>query len=195
MTGLILRLGVLCGLLVLLGWGGVAAWREATRPPHDVSLPAATPSTPAQARDLALVKPPLSSFSDTLKRPLFFEGRKYPERRPEPVVAPSASSRPAVLVAPTPPAPPPKPLIAVEAVKPATTDGLKLLGVLVNKGRTRALIEAAPDAGEWLGVGGKVRDWTIESIGADRVALRQGRQTATLELYRLSTTSPPSRVR
>jgi hypothetical protein len=57
------------------------------------------------------------------------------------------------------------------------------------------LIAVAPAEGEWLSVGGKVQDWTIESISSDRVALRQGRQTVTLNLYTLSPASLQQRLR
>lgn len=106
---------------------------------------------------------PLGAFPQTASRPLFFEGRRYPER--EAKQAPPVSA------------------FASEPVGAAAAKGARLRGVVTVAGTTRALIEMPSKSAEWLAVGDLVDGWRLEGIDQDRAELRSGSQAVSLLLY------------
>jgi hypothetical protein len=118
-------------------------------------------------------KPVLSTFSQSLGRPLFFEGRRLPSPPPKPVKAEAPKPPP-----PAPPPPPPPP-------KPATLpDKIRLLGVVMQAEDRKALIEIPPQAAAWFKIGDKIADWTITAIEENRILFSHNSSTtATLALY------------
>jgi hypothetical protein len=190
MTGLFFRIGILGALLIGIALAGRALWQGVYEPMPPA--PAAPPSIPPATRQdgAAFEAAPLTAFPETLKRPLFFEGRRFPTPRPQP--------SPAADVQPPPPATPQvEPATQAKAPNDPPTPGtaLVLRGVITEKGQSRALVSTDTDGGTWLSAGGKVGGWTIESISADAVSLRQGRQVLRLSLYEISPNATAARNR
>jgi len=118
-------------------------------------------------------QPALSSFSQSLARALFFEGRRLPTPQPKEVKAEPPRPPPPP---PSPPPPPPKP-----AVLP---DKIKLLGVVMQGEDRKALIEIPPQPAAWFKLRDHVAEWTITAIEENRVVFRhQSSKSATLALY------------
>jgi len=116
-------------------------------------------------------QPALSSFSQSLARPLFFEERRLPAPRPKEVKAEPPKPPP-----PPPPPPPPKPVVL--------PDKIKLLGVVMRADDRKALVEIPPQPATWLKVGDRFSEWTITEIEENRVVFtHQSSKTATLALY------------
>jgi hypothetical protein len=136
---------------------------------------AAPGRTPAAIADPA--QPPLATYSQSLARPLFFEGRRLPSPQPKQVKAEAPAPPP-----PGPPPPPPKP-----AMLP---DKIKLLGLVMQSEDRKALIEVPPQPADWFKVGDRIAEWTISAIEENRVLLsHRGSASATLALYSDSTAS------
>jgi hypothetical protein len=157
----------------------VAAWGlDLSQTPIVIDADA-TPAAPPRVLRLIAdpTQPALSTFSQSLARPLFFEGRRVPPPRPKEVkVEPPKPPPP-----PPPPAPPPKP-----AVLP---DKIKLLGVVRQAEAWQALIEIPPQPATWLKVGDQIADWTITAIEENRVVFtHHSSKSATLALYSDGTT-------
>lgn len=116
----------------------------------------------------------LSSYSETLTRPLL-----EPTRRPAvaaPVEAPSRAAQPAPL-----------------AAAPPSVTGLKLLGIVkADRGAARALIRAADgEAGQWVTEGGQLGRWRIEKISDATVVLEA--QGSRVELAMFAAPRPLSK--
>ena len=136
---------------------------------------AAPGRTPAAIADPA--QPPLATYSQSLKRPLFFEGRRLPSPQPKQVKAEAPAPPP-----PAPPPPPPKP-----AMLP---DKIKLLGLVMQSEDRKALIEVPPQPADWFKVGDRIAEWTISAIEENRVLFNhRSSASATLALYSDSTAS------
>jgi hypothetical protein len=118
--------------------------------------------------------PPVSmaEFSQTLVRPLFFEGRRFPSPQPKEIKV-EAPKGPPALAPPTPV--PPKPV--------ALPDKIRLLGVFLQSEEWKALIELPPQAPQWFKVGDRVEAWTIARIEENQVVLNHSVRSATLPLY------------
>jgi hypothetical protein len=132
---------------------------------------------------------PLALYPLTTTNPVFFEGRQYPIRevpKPFPVVT-AAVARPPPLptMMPTPPVPP-QPLRPV-----LNPEKLKLRGVMSRAGNSQALIELQGQAPTWYRVGDKIQEWAVDGIDTSSISLRQGGQTATLELYNVPDRNKP----
>lgn len=118
------------------------------------------------------VQPALSSFSQSLARALFFEGRRLPSPQPKEVKA----EPPKPPTPPPPPPPPPKP-----AVLP---DKIKLLGVVMQGEDRKALIEIPPQPAAWFKLSDQIAEWTITAIEENRVVFsHRSSKSATLALY------------
>jgi hypothetical protein len=120
------------------------------------------------AAGLPVAAPTLTAFPQTLARPLFFEGRRFPEPAPQ-----AAQPQQQVEAAPNPP--PAAPTVAVETIK--------LLGVQNDKTGWRALLAVQGQQSEWYVVGQKLEDWEITSIDGNSAQLTSPAGQATLELY------------
>src|SRR5262249_4679502 len=119
-----------------------------------------------------LEQPALSTFSQSLARPLFFEGRRFPSPPPKEIKTEPPKPAPP----PPPPPPPPKPVVL--------PDKIKLLGVVMQATAWKALIEIPPHSAEWFKVGDKIAEWTITAIEENNVVLsHRSNKTATLALY------------
>lgn len=117
------------------------------------------------------LQPALSSFSQSLARPLFFEGRRLPTSQPKEVK--SEPPKPPPL---SPPPPPPKPVVL--------PDKIKLLGVVMQTEDRKALVEIPPQPATWFKVGDRISEWTITAIEENRVVLsHHSSKSATLALY------------
>lgn len=101
---------------------------------------------------------PLASYPLTATRPLFFEGRKYPERATE---KPTRS--------------------AIQHAKPP--QHFKLHGVLIGRTFKRALIASGSQAPNWHSIGEGGAGWTLEAIEHNAVRVRMAGRQIVLELY------------
>jgi hypothetical protein len=152
----------------------VAAWTLHLWLTLIVIDPAPTETTVKQGpRDFADLPPvSIAEFSQTIVRPLFFEGRRLPSPQPKEIKAQAPKTAPAPA---TPPSPPPKPV--------ALPDKIRLLGVFLQSEDGKALIELPPEPAQWLKVGDKVGAWTIARIEENQVVLQHSVRSATLPLY------------
>lgn len=167
------RLSVQLLAIVVLGFllvdAGKDLWRTLTGEPSAARVVSTPPSPANRGADQPALdfKPrPLSDYTETVTRPVFFEGRTYPApvKPPEP---------------PKPVAAPPRPPVRI------TADGLKLRGVIISGSTARALIAVGDAPAAWLTVGQSVQAWTIQAIRQTSVRLtgNNGTQFATLSLY------------
>jgi hypothetical protein len=167
---------LLAQMLMLTGLAAAVVWVAALglhlqQTPIALDVPATAAAAhkrapPATAKP---VQPALATFSQSLTRPLFFEGRRLPVPQPKQVKA--EPSRP-----PPPPPPPPKP-----AVLP---DKIKLLGIILRADDRRALIEIPPQPAAWFKVADRIADWTIDAIEDNQVVFTHpSKRVATLALY------------
>lgn len=123
-------------------------------------------SAPASRDAIVEFKPSeLSSHSQIASRPIFFEGRRIPKPHVE---------QPRQTAAPEPISPP---------VPVVSADRLRLHGVHVAQAGRRALLSVSDVAPEWRKEGDAVEGWTVITIDAAQVHLRNGGQSATLRLY------------
>lgn len=165
------RLGLQMALIVMcvstIWHAGTIAWQAVLGQgmPPATGIAAGGGPTEAQARKadrVDLDAKPLGAFPQTASRPLFFEGRRYPERETKQS--------------------PPVQAFAGETVA-AAAKGARLRGVVTVAGTTRALIEMPSKSAEWLAVGDLVDGWRLEGIDQDRAELRSGSQAVSLLLY------------
>jgi hypothetical protein len=129
------------------------------------------PTSAARAHlraDAARALPELALLSATRERPLFYEGRTYPEPEPEA----SAAGGPGAMTDAAP-APVTVPLGAVK---------LSAI-VIVDQQRVALLREPGSAESRYLGVGGSVNGWTVAEIRTDSVLLRNGTSTEELKLW------------
>jgi hypothetical protein len=168
LTAQMLTLIAIVATIVWVAASGLEVWQ--TPIVLDATATAAVPKqTPRVIADPA--QPALSTFSQSLARPLFFEGRRLPSPQPKEVKAQPPKPPP-----PPPPLPPPKP-----AVLP---DKIKLLGVVMQSENWKALIEIPPQPATWLKVGDQIAEWTITAIEGNRVVFsHHSSKSATLTLY------------
>jgi hypothetical protein len=173
MTRLLAQILTLVGLGATLVWAaswGLHIWQTpiALDAPVTASVPKRAPGAAADP-----ARPALSTFSQSLVRPLFFEGRRLPLPQPQQVKIEAPKPSP-----PPPPPPPPPP-------KPATLpDKIKLLGVVMQAEDRKALVEIPPQPAAWFRKGDKIADWTITAIEENRVLFSHNSSaTATLALY------------
>jgi hypothetical protein len=173
LTVLVFCLMIVVGTLQL--WQATwKIWKDDLRSSFVSSTVVATPS--AKVRQIVGVsQPPLTTYSETLRRPVFFETRQLP--RPEPIAPPPS------LQVSTPPPPFLMPVAPPPQAIALTSDRLRLRGVGLASGGARALIEVPPEPAQWLAKGASVLGWTIEAIEANKVRLSASGQTATLDLY------------
>jgi hypothetical protein len=160
-------LALMAGVVAAFTWGLYVS----TTPIVIDALPTKAAPKPVRQEIGALAQVPISEFSQTLVRPLFFEGRRFPvpqpkEVKPEPQKALAASS---------PPPPPPKPVTLPSKIK--------LLGVVQQSEDWQALIEIPPQAPQWFKVGDMISEWTIARIENNEVVLTHSARSATLPLY------------
>lgn len=169
---------LLAQILTLLGLGAAVVWAAAWglhiwQTPIALDAPV-TASMPKRALGAVAdpAPPALSTFSQSLARPLFFEGRRLPLPQPKQVKAETPKP------SPPPPPPPPPP-------KPATLpDKIKLLGVVMQAEDRKALVEIPPQPAAWFKMGDKIADWTITAIEENRILFSHNSSgTATLALY------------
>ena len=172
MIRLLAQMLTLIGIVATTAWvatWGLYFWQ--TPIVLDATITAAVPNqAPRAIADPA--QPALSKFSQTLTRPLFFEGRRLPSPQPKQIKAELPKPPPA----PSPPPPPPKPVVL--------PDKIKLLGVVMQAQDWKALIEVPPQPAAWLKVGDRIAEWTITAIEENRVVFsHHSSKTATLALY------------
>jgi hypothetical protein len=172
MIRLVAQLLTLIGIVATIVW--VAAWGlDLGQTPIvlDADTTAAIPTrAPRVIADPE--QPALSTFSQSLARPLFFEGRRLPSPQPKETKAEPPKPPPP----PPPPAPPPKPVVL--------PDKIKLLGVVMQAAGWKALIEIPPQPAAWFKVGDQIAEWTITAIEENRVVLsHRSNKTASLALY------------
>jgi hypothetical protein len=166
MIRLLTQILALIGIIFGIVWASMAALRL-------WQSPIVLEATPARAAPQALPQeipdpthPPLSEFSQSLARPLFFESRRLPMPQPKQV-----KTEP-----PKPPPSPPKPVVL--------PDKIKLLGIFLQSQTASALIEIPPQPATWLKIGDRIADWTITAIEEDGIVLRHdSARSATLPLY------------
>lgn len=145
-------------LLICAGLAGVVALELSSSlplaPEVTAAAPAALPAAaPAPPR---FEPPPAGTFEEIALRPLFFESR-----RPfEPMIAAEGGEAPIA-----------EPTLAVELVGTLVTD----------QGRV-ALLQPAGQSASWRREGDKIAGWRIGTIERERITLRQGDETETLEL-------------
>jgi len=172
MIRLLAQILTLIAIVAAIVW--VAAWELflwQTPIVLDATTTAAMPNRPPRTiADAA--QPPLSEFSQTLTRPLFFEGRRLPSPQPKQIKV--ELPKPPSL--PSPPPPPPKPVVL--------PDKIKLLGVVMQAQDWKALIEIPSQPAAWFKVGDRIAEWTITAIEENRVVFsHHSSKTATLLLY------------
>lgn len=173
MIRLLSQISVLMGLAAAIAWvaaSGLYLWQTPVTLDAPATAAADPRRTPPGIADPA--PPPLAAFSQSLMRPLFFEGRRLPQP-PKPQVKAEPPKPPSP---PPPPPPPPKP-----AVLP---DKIKLLGLVLQAGDRKALIEIPPQPAAWFKPGDQIADWKIMAIEENRVLFsHRSSGSATLALY------------
>jgi hypothetical protein len=156
---------LMAGVVAVFAWG-LYVW---STPIVVDALPTRAASKPVRHEIGDLAQVSISEFSETLVRPLFFEGRQFPVPQPKEVKAESQKPLAA------PPPPPPKPVTLPSKIK--------LLGVVLQSGDWQVLIEIPPQPPQWFKVGDKVSEWTIARIENNAVVLTHSARSATLPLY------------
>jgi hypothetical protein len=105
---------------------------------------------------------PISTYSETLLRPIFFKSR-------------------APFVAPPPPPPPPQ---AAIPRPPPLDPGFVLGGVTIARGIRKAyLLTKVGPGGTWVSEGENFMGWKVESVSSTSTKLQQQDRTIELELY------------
>ena len=154
-------------VLMVLGHKTYQSLSLPAAPAREAGLSKRIESQPKSATIInTLERRQLGDYSETVTRPLFFEGRHYPARAASTPVAPAAAKAPT------------RPLIGL--------DGVRLHGIVAGAGPTRALIEATPGTSTWRVVGDDVTGWSIVAIEKNSVRLVRDSQSATLLLYGFS---------
>ena len=172
MIRLMAQMLTLIGIIASTAW--VAAWGLDLWQTPIVLDADTTPAMPTRAPGVIAdpAQPALATFSQSLARPLFFEGRRLPSPQPKEIKAEPPKPPPP----PPPPAPPPKPVVL--------PDKIKLLGVVMQAEAWKALIEIPPQPAAWLKVGDQIAEWTITAIEENRVVFtHHSSKSATLALY------------
>ncbi len=170
MTRLGLQLALIAMCVLTIWHASTTAWRllaGSGRPPA-AAIADGAGAAEAQARKadrITLDPRPIGTFPQTASRPLFFEGRKYPERETKQT--------------------PPAQAFVSEPVAATPAKAARLRGVVIVAGKTRALIEMPSKSAEWMGVGDLVDGWRLEGIDKDRAELRNGDSAVSLLLYDL----------
>ncbi|HWE18411.1 MAG TPA: hypothetical protein VG758_14705 [Hyphomicrobiaceae bacterium] len=160
-------LALMAGVVAAFAWG-LYVW---TTPIVIDASPTKVAPKPVRHEIGELAQIPISEFSQTLVRPLFFEGRRFPVPQPK-----EAKREPQkALAAPSPPPPPPKPVTLPSKIK--------LLGVVQLSEDWQALIEIPPQAPQWFKVGDMISEWTIARVENNEVLLTHSARSATLPLY------------
>lgn len=117
------------------------------------------------ASTLALPQRGVGEFPETTTRPIFFSGRRVPEKpKPKPVVTEARLAAPVVA------APPPEPL--------------QLVGIMGAGSGRRALLRTTVDPqGIWLSIGDEYRGWKLREISADNAVVEAQGLRSDLRLY------------
>jgi len=169
LTAQMLTLIAIAAATVWVAAWGLKLWQT------PIALDAGTSTAvPARAPRVIVdpVQPALSSFSQSLARPLFFEARRLPTPQPKEVKAELPKPPPP----PAPPPPPPKPVVL--------PDKIKLLGIVMQGEGRKALIEIPPQPAAWFKLGDQIAEWAITSIEENRVVFsHHSSKSATLALY------------
>jgi hypothetical protein len=125
---------------------------------------AGRPPSPAMSDSKPPESKPISSYPQTLARPVFFKSR-------EPYVPP-------------PPAPPPLPQPAATPPPTPVDPGLALGGVAIMDGTRKAYIFSKADMrAAWIAEGEIILGWTVEAIDAMTAKLQQADRSIELQLY------------
>jgi hypothetical protein len=173
--------GISSSLVVSLLFAGVAALGYTNYQVSALAVdttPAAAPAVhyplgkvkAAKEAVLELAPAPrsIAEFSETTTKPIFFSGRRAPEK-PKP--------KPVVIEAKAVPAP-----IAVPAPEP-----LRLVGVMGNAGGRSILVRSSTDtSGTWLRVGDEYRGWQLREVSIDRAVVEAQGERRELRLYAVS---------
>jgi hypothetical protein len=108
--------------------------------------------------------PPITTYPQTLARPLFVDGRRPPKLQPVASVQVAARA-----------APPPPPR--------ATLDRYRLLGVHIDNRVRRALIQTPVGLRAWVGPGDRIDGWVVVDVESDRAILSIQERRGELRLY------------
>lgn len=168
MNSVLIRVSVLGALLFAIVALSKRTFEIAAAPYELPVITAANDAgAPPQGKPAKLEPPSLAAFPQTLTRPIFFAGRKYPER---------AMANP--LSEKTPESTP-------EAPEPArvTAANLRLRGVAKTAGGWKALIQGDEATPTWVELDQTVGQWGVIEIDENRVVLRSSQGETTLELY------------
>jgi len=163
---MLVLIGTIAATVGMAGWG-LHLWRT------PISLEGSMTAPPPKrvAREIPDPEnPALAAFSQSMTRPLFFEGRRLPTLEPKQV-----KTEPPKPAPPPPPPPPPKPV--------ALPDKIKLLGVVILSAERQALVDTPPQPARWFKVGDKIGEWTIARIEENSIVLNHSARSATLPLY------------
>lgn len=154
---LLLVLVAACSVLVVRG-------ADLMRSPIDVAAPHQVWAPSNAAYPVPTVKErPLGAFPQTLARPIFFEGRRFPQTE--------------AVVPKPPPAPPPRPIVA--------PDQFRIFGIVTHGEARRALIQGPSVLLDWYTEGAKLQEWTLTRIENNSIFLSFGDQSAELRLFRI----------
>jgi hypothetical protein len=167
MKRLIAQLTIVLGLLACLTWQVLQLWSPtlATDSPLRTSPGGAT-AVSEQHQVIEVPPTTLGDFQQTTARPLFIEGRRPPELKLA-VVTPSVPQ----IVTQSP--------IAVAVA----LDQWRLVGVLIDTKRRRALIETPERNRVWLSIGETAGEWTLASVTNQKAELVAGARRGELLLY------------
>jgi len=131
------------------------------------SAPSASPGAEAMnhgapsAKLAQLQQRPLSAYPQTVSRPLFFPGRRYPDKEVKKPVR----------------------VVPDRVLPPVNVRDLKLLGVRLGTGVSQALIGIGNQTPAWVNVGDNVMTWTVTSVNANNAVVEHEGQKADLKLY------------
>src|SRR5262245_21186274 len=163
---MLVLIGTIGATVGMAGWG-LHLWRT----PISLEGSATAPALKRVAREISdPANPSLAAFSQSMTRPLFFEGRRLPTPEQKQV-----KSEPQKAAPPSPPPPPPKPV--------ALPDKIKLLAVVILSEARQALVDAPPQPARWFKIGDKIGEWTIARIEENNIVLNHSARSATLPLY------------
>lgn len=150
-------------LAVGLAWLGLEWFREppnpSTPPPQETREPTPLNLPSAYLGDM-------DAFVEITERPLFIEGRQPPS------ISENQEAQE---------------VIATQNQAPNVQQdlgNLRLTAIIVDSGKRSALLESAGGETDRIVVGGRINNWTVESIRDDAVVLKAGATTKRLEIYR-----------
>ena len=174
--------GISSSLVVSLLFAGVAALgytnyqlTSLTVDTTPVTVAATTSSAAGKVKtakvsgfDLTPSPRSIGEFSETTTKPIFFSGRRAPEKPKAKIVTIEATAVQAPIALPLP-------------------EPLRLVGVMgIGEGKSILVRTNSDTSGTWLRVGDEYQGWQLREISADRAVVESHGERRELRLYAVS---------